>query len=72
MFKAPPQPATLQEAADFLRRAIEKALERGTRKDLKIVGDLSIRLANVATAQEQERLQRERAAAATVRPSGAN
>lgn len=67
-----PEPATLQEAAEYLRRAIKKALERGTRKDLKVVGDLSIRLANVANAQEQERLQRERTAAMTVRPSGAN
>ena len=71
-FHVPP-PATLSEVADFLRRAIEKALARGKTKDLLLVGELTMRLANVAQAQEQERIRAARdAEVAATRTTGAN
>jgi hypothetical protein len=66
------QPSLL-EVASFLRRAIEAALTLGTVEALALVGDLSMRLANVTQAIEADRVSRERqAAAASAFAQGAN
>lgn len=49
----------LEEAAQYLKLAIEKLYELGTVEALKEIGELATRLANIGQAIEHERLHRE-------------